>query len=100
MGLLPRARAEAGFAREDITTVAFAHMHIDHVNGLWQQTGGRVPEPGAPVRAAAGISVFDRSQRLSRFSRICMVFGDGLSLGNDMTAVQAAGHSAGAQSIL
>jgi glyoxylase-like metal-dependent hydrolase (beta-lactamase superfamily II) len=96
MGLLPRALAEAGVAREDITTVAFTHTHIDHVNGLVAADGSDAfPNVERLYVPQQEISLFDRSEKLSRFRRQCVAFGDGFSLGNNMTAVQATGHSAG-----
>lgn len=96
MGLLLGALAEAGVAREDITTVAFTHTHIDHVSGLVAADGSDAfPNLERLYVPQQEISLFDRGERLSRFRRLCAAFRDGSSLGNSMTAVQATGHSAG-----
>jgi len=41
------------------------------------------------------VSLLDRSERLARFRRRCVAFGDGFSGGNSITAVRAHGHSPG-----
>jgi glyoxylase-like metal-dependent hydrolase (beta-lactamase superfamily II) len=96
MGLLLGALAEAGVAREDIGTVAFTHTHIDHVSGLVAADGSDAfPNLDRLFVPQEEVPLFGRPERLARFRQRCVAFGDGFSLSNSVTAVQARGHEIG-----
>ncbi|MBR0644475.1 MBL fold metallo-hydrolase [Plastoroseomonas hellenica] len=96
MGLLLRALAEAGVTREEIGTVAFTHTHLDHVGGLVAADGSDAfPNLEGLFVPQEEVPLFGRQERLARFRRRCAAFGDGFSLSNSITAVQAHGHEVG-----
>ncbi|HWL68906.1 MAG TPA: MBL fold metallo-hydrolase [Geminicoccus sp.] len=96
MGLLLRALAEAGIAREDITAVACTHTHTDHVNGLVAPDGSDAfPNLEQLFVPQEEVALFDRSERLARFRQRCVPMGNGFAVSDHMVAVAAHGHSAG-----
>ena len=96
MGLLLRALDEAGVARESIGTVALTHTHEDHVNGLVAADGSDAfPNLDRLLVPQEEISMFDAYDRLSRFRRLRVPFGDGTQIGRSITAIEAHGHEVG-----
>ncbi len=96
MGLLLRALAEAGVARKDITTVALTHTHVDHVSGLVAADGSDAfPALDRLCVPERELGVIQESERLVRFRRKCVPFGDGFRLSDSITARGASGHEVG-----
>lgn len=96
MGLLPDALAEAGVARESIGTVAVTHTHADHVHGLVAADGSDAfPNLRRLLVPQEEAAMFDGYDRLARFRRTRLPFGDGFRLSDGITAVQAHGHEVG-----
>ena len=96
MGSLLDALAEAGVARESITTVACTHTHADHVNGLVAADGSDAfPNLRRLLVPQEELAMFDRYDRLSRFRQARVPFADGFRLSDSITAVQAHGHEVG-----
>ncbi|MGO1075642.1 MBL fold metallo-hydrolase [Inquilinus sp. CA228] len=96
MGSLLDALAEAGVARESITTVAFTHTHADHVNGVVAADGSDAfPNLQRLLVPQEELSMFDGYERLSRFRQARLPFGDGFKLSDSIAAVQAHGHEVG-----
>ncbi|MBK1870051.1 MBL fold metallo-hydrolase [Aestuariivirga sp. YIM B02566] len=96
MGLLPRALAEAGVARDNITTVAVTHTHADHVHGLVAADGtDAFPNLTRLLIPQEEISMFDSIGRLARFQQRRMPLGDGFKLSPCVTAIAAHGHEVG-----
>jgi len=96
MGLLLDAMAEAGVARESIGTVAVTHTHADHVHGLVAPDGSDAfPKLQRLLVPQEEVSMFDGYERLSRFRRMRLPFGDGFKPSDSITAVQAHGHEVG-----
>jgi len=96
MGLLPRALAEAGVAREKITTVAATHTHADHVHGLVAADGtDAFPNLTRLLVPEEEISMFDSIDRLARFRHRRLPLGNGLKLSDGVAALAAHGHEVG-----
>lgn len=96
MGLLPRALAEAGIARERITTVAFTHTHLDHVHGLVDADGSDAfPKLERLLVPQEEIALFDEIERLARFRQRRLPFADGFTVNASIKAVAAHGHEVG-----
>jgi glyoxylase-like metal-dependent hydrolase (beta-lactamase superfamily II) len=96
MGLLPDALAEAGVARESITTVAVTHTHADHVHGLVAADGSDAfPNLQRLLVPQEELSMFDDYERLSRFRQARLPFGGGFRLTDSITAVPVHGHEVG-----
>lgn len=96
MGFLPRALAEAGIAREKITTVAVTHTHEDHVHGLVAADGtDAFPNLARLLIPQEEIPMFDSIDRLARFRHRRLPLGNGLKLSDGVTALAARGHEVG-----
>lgn len=96
MGLLPHALAEAGVAREKVTTVAVTHTHADHVHGLVAADGtDTFPGLTRLLVPEEEISMFDSIDRLARFGQHRLPLGDGFKLSPCVTARAAHGHEVG-----
>lgn len=96
MGLLPRALAEAGVVREEISSIAFTHTHLDHVGGLLMADGSETfPNLKDIFVPALEIPLFERKGRLSAFHQRCTGFNNGHSISRGITSVEASGHEVG-----
>jgi glyoxylase-like metal-dependent hydrolase (beta-lactamase superfamily II) len=96
MGKLLHALAEAKVAREDIATVAFTHTHLDHVSGLVAPDGSDAfPNLDRLLVPLEEVALFCRHERLARYHRRCVAFGDGFSVSRCVSAVSARGHEVG-----
>jgi glyoxylase-like metal-dependent hydrolase (beta-lactamase superfamily II) len=96
MGSLLEALEEAGIARGDITTVAFTHTHLDHINGIVAADGSDAfPNLDRLLVPRAEIPLFDEEPRLARFRALRSPLEAGFKLSPSVTAVQAHGHEVG-----
>jgi glyoxylase-like metal-dependent hydrolase (beta-lactamase superfamily II) len=96
MGLLPRALAEAGVARDNITTVAFTHTHLDHVHGLVDADGSEAfAKLERLLVPQEEIALFDGIERLARFRQRRLPFTDGFKVNASIKVVEAHGHEVG-----
>ena len=96
MGLLHAALAEAGVSRESIDTIALTHTHTDHVNGLLTPDGSDAfPSLQRIYVPEQEVAIFETKERLTRFRRLCVPFGDGFKVTGRITSLQAHGHSVG-----
>lgn len=96
MGSLLGALEEAGIARGDVTTVAFTHTHLDHINGIVAADGSDAfPNLDRLLVPRAEIPLFDDEPRLARFRALRSPLEAGFKLSPNVTAVQAHGHEVG-----
>ena len=96
MGLLPRALAEAGVDRNDITAVALTHTHEDHGNGLVAADGfDAFPNLQRLLVPKEEIALFDGNERLLRFGQRRSPITDAYEVGPHITARGAHGHEVG-----
>jgi glyoxylase-like metal-dependent hydrolase (beta-lactamase superfamily II) len=96
MGSLLQALEEAGFARDDITAVAFTHTHLDHIHGIVAADGSDAfPNLRRLLVPRAEIALFDDEPRLARFRTLRSPLEAGFKLSPSVTAVQAHGHEVG-----
>lgn len=94
MGRLLEALQEAGIDRHSVTHVAITHTHEDHVNGLVAPDGSEAfPRVERIFVPQEELSVF--SGRLAPLRDRTVPIVDGFAVTERVTAVQAAGHSAG-----
>ncbi len=96
MGSLPGALDEAGIKREQITTVALTHTHLDHVAGLVAADGtDAFPKLDRLLVPQEEIAMFDGNDRVARFRQRRLPMSDGFRLSPSITAVRAHGHEIG-----
>ena len=96
MGSLLEALEEAGIARGDVTTVAFTHTHLDHINGIVAADGSDAfPNLDRLLVPRAEVPLFDGEPRLARFRALRSPLEPGFKLSPNVTAVQAHGHEVG-----
>ncbi|HKP24410.1 MAG TPA: MBL fold metallo-hydrolase [Dongiaceae bacterium] len=96
MGTLLRALAEAGLERGDVTTVAFTHTHLDHINGVVAADGSDAfPNLDRLLVPREEVPLFDSEPRLARFRRFRSPLEAGFKLSPNVTAIQAHGHEVG-----
>lgn len=96
MGSLRSALAEAGFAAEDIETVALTHTHLDHVGGLVTGDGsGAFPRLARLFVPEQEVGRVVDDARLSGLGPRVVPFGDGARLSDRVSARHAPGHEVG-----
>jgi len=94
MGALLAAMQEAGVDRNSVTHVALTHTHEDHVNGLIAPDGSEAfPRMEHVFVPQEELSVF--RGRLAPLRNRAMPIDDKFPVSARITALKAAGHSAG-----
>jgi glyoxylase-like metal-dependent hydrolase (beta-lactamase superfamily II) len=93
MGLLPQALQEASIAANRITTVAFSHTHIDHIQGLILSNGqDAFPRLSRLLVPKEELGLFRSEARLERFHNQASPLEGGQQVGTGIEAIAAPGH--------
>ncbi len=95
-GRLYDAMAEAGIARDAVTTVAITHTHVDHINGLVMPNDEiAFPNASQIFVSSNEHALFKAESRLSPVFAALRPVQDGDTIIDGITAMAAHGHEIG-----
>lgn len=96
MGLLPHALREANLSVDRVSTIAFTHTHIDHINGLILADGtDAFPRLSRLLVPKEELGMFRAEKRLNRFHERAEAFEIGQRIATDIESLAAPGHEVG-----